>query len=48
MKWWSEYLVDLATHFHLTPRDVDQLYVDEFEAFVNSARDIRKELAKQK
>ena len=38
----DEFIVELAYHFHLTPRDVDQLYVDEFEAFVMSARELRK------
>lgn len=42
----AEFLMDLAMHFHLTPRDVDELYLDEFEAFVGSARAIRKEAAK--
>lgn len=39
----AEYLVDLAMNFHLTPRDVDQLYLDEFEAFVGSAKELRKQ-----
>jgi hypothetical protein len=43
----AEYLCDLAHHFHLTPRDVDNLYLDEFEAFVGSAKEIRKEAAKK-
>jgi len=29
-------------NFHLTPRDVDELYPSEFDAFVGSARQIRK------